>query len=183
MAVSQQSTLISDSDVTIIGKVTTAFGIKGWVKVYSFTDPMKGILDYKNWLLKVKGQWQPYKVKEGKPQGKGIVAKFEGINDRDLALALSQVEIAVRTSDLPQLAQDEFYWSQLIGLNVVNKNDELLGKIDQLFNSGAPHDVLSVKGCEGSLDQQERLIPYVDAVVEKVDLDAGEIRVDWEADF
>jgi 16S rRNA processing protein RimM len=183
MAVSQQSTLISDSDVTIIGKVTTAFGIKGWVKVYSFTDPMKGILNYKNWLLKVKGQWQPYKVKEGKPQGKGIVAKFEGINDRDLALALSQVEIAVRTSDLPQLAQDEFYWSQLIGLNVVNKNDELLGKIDQLFNSGAPHDVLSVKGCEGSLDQQERLIPYVDAVVEKVDLDAGEIRVDWEADF
>lgn len=183
MAVSQQSTLISDSDVTIIGKVTTAFGIKGWVKVYSFTDPMKGILSYKNWLLKVKGQWQPYKVKEGKPQGKGIVAKFEGINDRDLALALSQVEIAVRTSDLPQLAQDEFYWSQLIGLNVVNKNDELLGKIDQLFNSGAPHDVMSVKGCEGSLDQQERLIPYVDAVVEKVDLDAGEIRVDWEADF
>lgn len=183
MAVSQQSTLISDSDVTIVGKVTTAFGIKGWVKVYSFTDPMKGILSYKNWLLKVKGQWQPYKVKEGKPQGKGIVAKFEGINDRDLALALSQVEIAVRTSDLPQLAQDEFYWSQLIGLNVVNKNDELLGKIDQLFNSGAPHDVLSVKGCEGSLDQQERLIPYVDAVVEKVDLDAGEIRVDWEADF
>lgn len=183
MAVSQQSTLISDSDVTIIGKVTTAFGIKGWVKVYSFTDPMKGILNYKNWLLKVKGQWQPYKVKEGKPQGKGIVAKFEGINDRDLALALSQVEIAVRTSDLPQLAQDEFYWSQLVGLNVVNKNDELLGKIDQLFNSGAPHDVLSVKGCEGSLDQQERLIPYVDAVVEKVDLDAGEIRVDWEADF
>jgi 16S rRNA processing protein RimM len=183
MAVSQQSTLISDSDVTIIGKVTTAFGIKGWVKVYSFTDPMKGILNYKNWLLKVKGQWQPYKVKEGKPQGKGIVAKFEGINDRDLALALGQVEIAVRTSDLPQLAQDEFYWSQLIGLNVVNKNDELLGKIDSLFNSGAPHDVMSVKGCEGSLDQQERLIPYVDQVVGEVDLDAGVMQVGWEADF
>jgi 16S rRNA processing protein RimM len=183
MAAVQQSKLISDSDVTIVGKVTTAFGIKGWVKIYSFTDPMKGILDYKNWYLKVKGQWQTYKVKEGKPQGKGIVAKFEGIDDRDLALALSQVEIAVLTSDLPQLAEDEFYWSQLVGLNVVNKNGELLGKIDHLFNSGAPHDVMSVKGCEGSLDQQERLIPYVDAVVGEIDLDAGVMQVDWEADF
>jgi 16S rRNA processing protein RimM len=183
MSAAQRSTMISDSDVTIVGKVSTAFGIKGWVKVYSFTDPMKGILDYKNWLLKVKGQWLPYKVKEGKPQGKGIVAKFEGINDRDLALALSQIEIAVLSSDLPQLAEDEFYWSQLVGLNVVNKNGELLGKIDQLFNSGAPHDVLSVKGCEGSLDQQDRLIPYVDAVVGEIDLDAGVMQVDWEADF
>ena len=183
MAAAQRSTMISDSDVTIVGKVSTAFGIKGWVKVYSFTDPMKGILDYKNWLLKVKGQWLPYKVKEGKPQGKGIVAKFEGINDRDLALALSQIEIAVLSSDLPQLAEDEFYWSQLVGLNVVNKNGELLGKIDQLFNSGAPHDVLSVKGCEGSLDQQDRLIPYVDAVIGEIDLDAGVMQVDWEADF
>jgi 16S rRNA processing protein RimM len=183
MAAAQQSNMISDTDITIVGKVTTAFGIKGWVKVYSFTDPMKGILDYKNWYLKVKGQWQSYKVKEGKPQGKGIVAKFQSVDDRDQALALSQIEIGVLTSDLPQLAEDEFYWSQLVGLKVVNKNGELLGKIDQLFNSGAPHDELSVKGCEGSLDQQERLIPYVDAVVEKVDLDAGEIRVDWEADF
>jgi 16S rRNA processing protein RimM len=164
---SQQSKLISDSDVTIVGKVTTAFGIKGWVKVHSFTDPMNGILDYKNWLLKVKGQWQSYKVIEAKPQGKGIVAKFDGIDDRDL----------------PQLAEDEFYWSQLVGLIVVNKNGELLGKIDHLFNSGAPHDVMSVKGYEGSLDQQERLIPYVDAVIGKIDLDAGEMQVDWEADF
>lgn len=183
MASSQQSKMISDSDVTIVGKVTTAFGIKGWVKVHSFTDPMKGILDYKNWLLKIKGQWQPYKVKEAKPQGKGIVAKFEGVDDRDLALALSQIEIAVLSSDLPQLAENEFYWSQLVGLNVVNKSDELLGKIDSLFNSGAPHDVMSVKGCEGSLDQQERLIPYVDQVVGEVDLDAGVMQVDWEADF
>ncbi|MFT7409991.1 MAG: 16S rRNA processing protein RimM [Oleispira sp.] len=183
MALAQQSTSISDSDVTIVGKVTTAFGIKGWVKIHSFTDPMNGLLDYKNWLLKVKGQWRFYKVKEAKPQGKGIVAKFEDIDDRDLALALSQTDIAVRSTDLPQLAEDEFYWSQLVGLIVVNKNGELLGKIDHLFNSGAPHDVMSVKGYEGSLDQQERLIPYVDAVIGKIDLDAGEMQVDWEADF
>jgi 16S rRNA processing protein RimM len=183
MAAVQRSNMISDSDVTIVGKVTTAFGIKGWVKIHSFTDPMTGLLDYKNWYLKVKGQWQPYNVKEAKPQGKGIVAKFQSVDDRDQALALSQTDIAVLTTDLPQLADDEFYWSQLVGLTVVNKNGELLGKIDHLFNSGAPHDVMSVKGYEGSLDQQDRLIPYVNAVVGKIDLDAGEMQVDWEADF
>ena len=176
-------TALTDKDVTIIGKVTTAFGVKGWVKIYSFTDPMKNVLNYKRWLLKLNGQWQPYQLRDGKPQGKGLVAAFQGIQDRDQALALSQAEIAIPSDELPKLENDEFYWFQLEGLKVVNQNDQLLGKVNHLFNTGAPHDVLSVKGYEGSIDQQERLIPYVDTVVLKVDLEAGEVQVDWEADF
>jgi len=173
----------NDQDVTIVGKITTAFGIKGWVKVYSFTEPMKNILNYKRWLLKVNGQWKAYQLRDGKPQGKGLVAALQGVDDRDEALALSQVEIAIPSDELPQLENDEFYWFQLEGLKVVTLNGQLLGKVSHLFNSGAPHDVLTVKGCEGSVDQQERLIPYVEQTVKNVDLEAGEIQVDWEADY
>jgi 16S rRNA processing protein RimM len=174
---------VNDQDVTIVGKITTAFGIKGWVKVYSFTEPMKNILNYKRWLLKVNGQWKAYQLRDGKPQGKGLVAALQGVDDRDEALALSQVEIAIPSDELPQLENDEFYWFQLEGLKVVTLNGQLLGKVSHLFNSGAPHDVLTVKGCEGSVDQQERLIPYVEQTVKNVDLEAGEIQVDWEADY
>lgn len=174
---------VNDQDVTIVGKITTAFGIKGWVKVYSFTEPMKNILNYKRWLLKVNGQWKAYQLRDGKPQGKGLVAALQGVADRDDALALSQVDIAIPSDELPQLENDEFYWFQLEGLKVVTLSGQLLGKVSHLFNSGAPHDVLSVQGCEGSIDQQERLIPYVGQTVKNVDLDAGEVQVDWEADY
>lgn len=172
-----------EQDVTIVGKVTTAFGIKGWVKIYSHTDPMENILGYKNWLLKINGQWQSFKLKSGKPQGKGIVAAFEGIDDRDAALAISQADIAIPSSQLPELGSDEFYWFQLEGLQVITLDGQLLGKVSRIFNTGAPHDVLDVRGCEGSFDRLERLIPYVDDVVQSVDLDKGIIQVDWQPDY
>lgn len=177
------SAVSNQTDVTVVGKITTAFGIKGWVKVYSFTEPMKGILNYRNWLLKIDGQWRRFELRDGKPQGKGLVAALHGVEDRDAALALSQTEIAILSNELPELDNNEYYWFQLEKLKVINSDGQLLGEIDHLFNSGAPHDVMSVKRCEGSVDQQERLIPYIDQVVKKVDLDAGEMQVDWEADF
>ena len=183
MAAVQPSASYSDDNVTIVGKVTTAFGIKGWVKVYSFTDPMKNILNYKRWLLKINGQWKAYQLRDGKPQGRGLVVALHGIEDRDEALALNQIEIAIPSDELPKLENDEIYWFQLEGLKVVNLDGQLLGKVSHLFNSGAPHDVLAVKGCEGSIDQQERLSPYVDQMVKTVDLDAGEVQVDWDADY
>ncbi|MBM97337.1 MAG: ribosome maturation factor RimM [Oceanospirillaceae bacterium] len=170
-------------DVTVLGKVTTAFGIKGWVKVYSFTDPMVNILEYPSWLLKCDGRWRTFKVLDGQQQGKGLVARLQGVSDRDAALALSQVEIGIPTAELPEPDEDEHYWFQLIGLKVKNTEGELLGQVKELFESGGGNQVMTLTGCEGSIDQQKRMIPYVGAIVLEVDLDKGELLVDWQADF
>ena len=170
-------------DFTILGKVTTAFGIKGWVKVYSYTDPIANILEYPTWWLNIQGQWQEYKVRDGKPQSKGLIAALTGVDDRDAALALSQIEIAVPTEQLPELEEDEHYWFQLQGLKVVNTEGVLLGQVKELFDSGGGNQVMTVQPCEGSAGQQQRLIPYVDPIVLTVDLESGEIQVDWDPDF
>ncbi|MFL0806031.1 MAG: ribosome maturation factor RimM [Oceanobacter sp.] len=172
-----------DDDVTVLGKVTTAFGIKGWIKVYSFTQPMANILGHSTWLLKRDGQWQPVKLLDGQKQGKGLVARLQGVNDRNDALALSQTEIAIPTAELPEPDEDEHYWFQLIGLKVVNTDGELLGQVKELFESGGGNQVVTVVGCEGSIDQQRRMIPYVGAIVLDVDLEKGQLLVDWQADF
>jgi len=172
-----------DDDITIVGKVMTAFGIKGWVKVYSFTQPMANILNYSSWLLKRDGQWQPIKLLEGQKQGKGLVVRLQGVSDRNDALALSQLEIGIPTAELPEPDEDEHYWFQLIGLKVMNTDGELLGQVKELFESGGGNQVMTVVGCEGSVDQQRRLIPFVGAIVLEVDLEKGELLVDWQADF
>lgn len=170
-------------DITILGKVSTAFGIKGWVKVYSYTDPLANILNYPTWLLKIGGEWKAFRVKDSQLHTKGLAVALEGINDRDAALALSQVEIAVPTSELPELDDDEYYWFQLQGLKVVNTRGEWLGQVKELLDSGGGNQVLVVDACEGSIDRQQRLIPYAETIVLEVDTDKGEILVDWEADF
>lgn len=171
------------SELTILGKVATAFGIKGWVKVISFTDPITNILDYPVWQLNINGQWREFKVKNSQLQTKGLAVFLEGINDRDAALALAHCEIAVYTHELPELEDDEHYWFQLIGLNVKNTQGEWLGQVTELLNSGGGNQVMVVDGCEGSLDNQQRLIPYVGAIVLEVNEEAGEILVDWQADY
>ena len=175
--------MVTTEDITVLGKVSTAFGIKGWVKVYSYTDPITNILDYERWLIKVGGEWRPYQVEDGQTQGKGLTAKLKGVSDRDMALALSQLEIGVPTSELPEPAENEHYWFQLEGLKVVNTHGQWLGRVKELFESGGGNLVMVVAACEGSLDRQERLLPYVDAIVLDVDLDKGEIQVEWDSDF
>lgn len=170
-------------ELTVLGKITTAFGIKGWVKVYSYTDPETNILDYPVWLLSINGQWQEFKVLNSQIHTKGLAVSLAGISDRDAALALAQAEIAVPTSELPELEENEHYWFQLIGLNVNNTQGERLGQVAELLNSGGGNQVLVVKGCEGSIDNQQRLIPYVGAIVLDVDLEKETILVDWQADF
>ena len=172
-----------EQELTILGKITTACGIKGWVKVYSYTEPTSNILDYPVWLLKINNQWKEFKVKDSKVHTKGLGVALEGITDRDAALALSQVEIAVPTSELPELDENEHYWFQLLGLKVVNTEDECLGQVKKLLNSGGGNQVMEIKGCEGSIDDQQRLIPFAETIVLDVDLEKGEILVDWQADY
>lgn len=174
---------MANEDMRVLGKITTAFGIKGWVKVYSYTDPLTNLLDYPIWHINIDGQWKETKVLEGKPQGKGLVVSLQGINDRDLALALSQNEIGVPESQLPELEEDEHYWFQLIGLKVENTEGVLLGQVKKVYDSGGGNEVLAVEPCSGSVDKQQRLLPFVEQYILKIDLDAALIQVDWDPDF
>jgi len=174
---------VAQQDIRVLGKITTAFGIKGWVKVYSYTEPMTNILEYPIWHIRKNGQWQEFKVLQGKPQGKGLVASLQGITDRDLALCLHQCEVGVPEEALPELEEDEHYWFQLIGLKVVNTDGVVLGQVKELFDSGGGNQVLTVTPCEGSIDKQQRLLPFVDQYILEVDLDGSVIQVDWDPDF
>lgn len=172
-----------DNEKTILGRIASVYGVKGWVKIYSHTDPMENILTYSPWLLKIKGQWTPVEVEAGKRHGKGLVAKLVGVDDREVARTYNGIEIAVDASLLPELEVGEFYWSQLENLKVYTESGQLLGKVSHLIETGA-NDVLVVKGDDESIDREERLIPYLpDQVIKKIDLETGTIRVDWDSEF
>lgn len=165
--------------MVILGKVSGAFGIKGWVKVHAFTETRLGILDYSPWQLKVDGQWTACKVLQGQAQGKSVVARLENIQDRDQALAVVGCEIAIERDSLPILTKEQFYWSDLVGLEVVNTQGEVFGKVSRLFETGS-NDVLVVEGEH----ERERLVPWIMGdVIKQVSLDEGCIRVEWDADF
>jgi 16S rRNA processing protein RimM len=163
-----------------VGKVSGAFGVQGWMKIFSFTDPRNNILKYSPLYMSRKGEWTEVKVSGGRVQGKGVVMGLVGITDRDQVLALIGSELAIRKSQLKPAKKDEFYWSDLIGLTVVNLKGDSLGQVDSLLETGA-NDVLVVKDKENN---REQLVPFVmDEVVELVDMDNKIIRVDWELDY
>lgn len=160
-----------------LGKISGVFGVKGWVKVYSFTDPREAIVEYSPWMVHYLGQWQAMEVLAGQRQGKMVVAQLAGIDDRDQAELLTGCLIAVPQAKLGGLQQGQYYWRQLEGLQVLTTTGVDLGKVDHLMETGA-NDVLVVRG------DRERLIPYTPGhAVQKVDLDAGVIHVDWDPEF
>ncbi|MVW75177.1 ribosome maturation factor RimM [Pseudomonas sp. R-22-3w-18] len=169
-------------DLVVLGKIVSVHGIKGEVKVYSFTDPITNVLDYRRWTLKRDNEVKQVDVASGRLQGKVLVAKLKGLDDREVARTFAGFEICVPRSELPELSDDEFYWYQLEGLKVIDQAGQLLGKVDHLFETGA-NDVMVVKPCADSLDDRERLLPYTAQCVLAIDLAAGEMQVDWDADF
>lgn len=177
MAAKQETEARNDDQVVILGQVSGLFGVKGWVKVFSYTDPRERILEYKPWYLRTAGGWRQISLAEGQLHGKTIIARLEGCADRDSAATWVGHEIAIQRDQLPALAQDEYYWSDLEGLQVVTTTGVMLGTVDHLIETGA-NDVLVVRG------ERERLIPYVrpDVVVD-VDLAARTLRVDWDPEF
>src|SRR5450830_1774125 len=146
-------------DLIVIGKIYSVHGVRGEVKVYSFTDPTENLLQYKTWTLKLKG-----------------------LDDREEARLLAGYEICVPRNLFPELTDGEYYWYQLEGLKVIDQLGQLFGKIDHLLETGA-NDVMVVKPCAGSLDDRERLLPYTEQCVLAIDLAAGEMKVEWDADF
>jgi len=169
-------------EMIVLGKIVSVHGIRGEVKVYSFTDPLDNLLDYRRWTLKRGNEVRQAELVQGRVQGNVLVAKLKGLDDREIARTFAEFEILVPRSELPVLDDGEFYWSQLEGLKVIDKNGQMLEILDHMLETGA-NDVMVVKPCAGSLDDRERLLPYTDQCVQAVDLEAGEIRVDWDADF
>ena len=160
-----------------IGKITGVFGVKGWVKVFSDTAPKENILAYSPWYLEKGNENKLVKVINGRLQGKAIVAQLEDVDDRDQAELLAGWDISIDREQLPSIGADEYYWSDLIGLKVSTIDNQDLGVVDYLLETGA-NDVLVIKG------DRERLIPFLqDQTVLKIDLEAGEIKVDWDPDF
>lgn len=166
-----------------LGKVNGLFGVKGWIKVFSNTQPRENILTYSPWFLKRDGQWQEFKLLAGKPHGKGVIAHLSECSDRDIAAELIGSEIAIKREQLPHPAPGEYYWSDLIGLKVINLEGIEFGSVTSMLETGA-NDVLVVHGAAEKGKKRERLIPFVtEEVVHEVNLEQGFITVDWDADF
>ena len=171
------------SQETVIGQVSSVFGVKGWLKVYSYTDPKEGILEYRDLTLVHQGQRIAAKVEEGRRQGQGIVVRLKGIDDRGLARTYCGADITVPTKELPPLPEGEYYWHQLEGLTVYTVANECFGRVDHLIETGS-NDVLVVRATESSIDQRERLIPYLpEQVVKSVSLAESAMIVDWDPEF
>ncbi|GAA3911330.1 ribosome maturation factor RimM [Halomonas cibimaris] len=170
-------------EYVVLGKLTSPHGVKGWLKVYAYTSPADSIFDYPEWWLRQGERLACYRVVQGRRQGKGLVVELDGINDRSAAEALAKAEIVMPKDALPALADDEYYWHELEGLAVFTRAGERLGRVAGLFETGA-NDVMMVRGDRDAIDRRERLLPYLPGdVIIAVDLDAGEMHVDWDPDF
>lgn len=161
-----------------MGRIVAPYGLKGWVRIEPYSADPGSLRGYPSWWVGRNGDWRELKVVQSALQhGASLVARFEGCTERDAALALKGSEVAVERGALPQNADNEFYWADLVGLKVVNVRDEELGEVAELFDNGA-HPVMRVVA-----GATERLLPFVEQVVRQVELARGLIRVEWELDW
>ncbi len=181
------------SEKVILGRITGVYGVKGWVKVFSYTEPMEAIVDYNPWYIRAEGRqkapWTRVQLKAGKRQAKTVVAKLEQCNDRDAAMAYIGTEIAIELEQLESLKEkNEYYWRDLIGLRVINQQNVELGVVKGLLETGA-NDVLvvasEIEPAVGSkAEVRERLIPWtMNNAIIAVDMVRKVIEVDWDPEF
>ena len=182
--------------MVVMGRIVAPYGVFGWLKVVPDTEAFDGLFDYDTWWLGKGNDWREMVVETAKVHNDVLVVKLEGIDDRDAAFACKGKQIAVPRDALPEPEEDEYYWSDLIGLHVTNVQDINFGLITEVFETGA-NDVLVVKPevtkdvvksavavKDATIEKpQERLIPFIDSVVLEVNLAAKTMLVDWDADF
>jgi 16S rRNA processing protein RimM len=169
------------SDKVVVGKIGAPYGVKGWVKINSYTETPDGIFAYSPWFI---GESQEYSIDQWRVHGKGLVAKIESIDSRDDAEGIKNLDISIFASQLPELGEDGVYWRDLTGMKVLTTEGYDLGVVKDIFNNGA-NDVIQVKAnVNDAFGQKERLLPFVyDNVVQEVDKDARTITVDWDPGF
>ena len=159
-----------------MGRIAAPFGVKGWVKLQPYSEDPGTLMDFESWRVGRGEQYRQFSVEAVQDHGNALVAKLVGIDDRDAAYALRGHEVSVERADLPPPEDNEFYWSDLVGLRAINREGVELGKVDSLMETGA-HDVLVIKGT------RTHLVPFVAAFVGKVDLAGGTVEVDWGEDW
>ena len=165
-----------DSDLICVGHILGAQGLKGWVKVFSNTSPRANIVNYSPWLVEQDDRLNAIEV-DGGEQGKHIVARLDGVVDRNHAEALTGCKLFINATQLPRLENGEYYWSDLIGMAVETLQAESLGVVESMLETGAD-DVMVLKG------ERERLVPFVmDEIVRKVDLENQRMVIDWSPDY
>ena len=166
--------MTNDKNV-FIGKVSSPHGIKGWLKVISYTDPIENILSYKEWFVTNGEGNKIFSIEDSRIQGKKIIVKLDGIEDRDSAEDLKNKEISVSRIELPKLEKNTFYWNDLLGLPVLDQKGNQVGKVDSLFETGS-NDVLVIVN-----ENKERiLVPFImEEVIRKVDLVKQFISINW----
>jgi 16S rRNA processing protein RimM len=166
----------------VLGRIVAPFGVQGWLRVHPFGDDPEAWRKMPQWWLSADAEapaehWTPRALEAVKLHGDGVVAKLSGIDDRDASEALGSCYFGAPREALPEPSQDEYYWADLVGLDVVNMQDQPLGRVKSLIETGA-NEVLVVADGE-----RERLLPFVEQVVKKVDVAAKLVRVDWDSDW
>lgn len=167
---------MKNAEHVIVGKIGSTYGIQGWVKIYSFTEWTTDILGYAPWYLEDENGWKIIDVSDGHPHGKGVVVKFSGYDNPEQARQLTGKKIGIMRSQLPTLKNDEYYWSDLEGLTVVNLEGVVIGTVDYIMETGS-NDVLVIK----DPNDKEFAIPYLkDEVIVNIDLLEQVIQVKWD---
>jgi 16S rRNA processing protein RimM len=166
-------------DLAQVGFVFGAYGVAGWVRIRPFSEDADALLKVKTWWLD-KPAMHDVDIQQVKLHGGDVVARLVGVTDRNVAESLKGAAVFIPQSRFPALSDDEFYWADLIGLEVENLQGEHLGKVTDMMSNG-PQSILRVT--PGEVEAQERLIPFVDAYINKVDKEAGKIIVDWGLDY
>ena len=164
-----------------MGRIAAPYGVKGWLKVLPLTSAPQTLLSYPQWWVRKRGNdgpWQPVELESGKQHGATLLAQLSGLTDREAAAQWSGGDVGIAKSALPAAGDGEFYWADLVGLAVVNREGVALGTVAAVQEFGA-HPVLRVAGADGAT----RMIPFVAAYVDGVDIEARRIEVDWQPDY
>ena len=172
-------------DTLVVGRITAVFGVRGWVKVFSYTEQVEAVFDYQPWWIDTAQGRQQLVVDDWKRHGEALVVHIKGVDDRDLARAWCQQDILVAKTELPGLSSDDFYWHELVGMAVISHFEgqtTRLGFVKSLLATGA-NDVLVIGGDAESIDREERLIPYAEQFVSNIDLQTQTIDVIWDPAF
>lgn len=160
-----------------MGRFAKPHGVRGWIKVVSFADPVESLLDYKTWQIKHRNASQIVTIQNGKIHGLFLIVKLEEIEDPETAKHYTNDLIAIEREALPSLNKGEYYWSDLIGLRVISVNGLHLGTVTSLIET-ISNDILIVQNRDC-----ERMIPYISQVIKSVNVEENNVVVDWESDF
>ncbi|MFK8026767.1 MAG: ribosome maturation factor RimM [Gammaproteobacteria bacterium] len=169
---------MKQKEKVLLGQINGLFGVKGWIKVFSYTRPRIKIVDYQTWYLGDDFK-QAKRIEQSRSQKGGVIVKLEGVDDRDSAVELLDQKIWIAGEQLTPLPENEYYWYQLIGLDVLDTENKQLGSIKDLIETGA-NDVMVIRG----KGKTEHLIPYIQGqVIKSIDLERNCMVVDWDPDF